>query len=68
MYSTYWQNLQTGQMLLAIPLPNITANTEAEIIFEPPPPKERIYEARLALLKMIPSEDITLKANSVLCK
>lgn len=67
MYNTYWQSLQTGRMLLGIPLPNIKTNADVEVIYEPPPPKDRIYEARLAALKTIPSRDIALEANSMLC-
>jgi len=66
MYSTYWQKLQTGRMLLGIPLPNIKTNANVEVIYEPPPPKERIYEARLAALRTIPSRNIALQANSML--
>ena len=66
MYSKHWQSLQTGEMLLKIGLPGIVENATVAVIKEPPAPKERIYETRVASLKMIPSAPLVLNAYSEL--
>ncbi|KAG0261256.1 hypothetical protein BG011_001237, partial [Mortierella polycephala] len=66
MFSKYWQKFQSGQMLLRIALPSIIKQAEVEVIYERPPPKERIYEARISTLRTIPSEEIALRACSML--
>jgi hypothetical protein len=65
-YSKHWKTLQTGQMLLGIFLPRIVENAIITVINEPPPPKERIYETRVAALKMIPAEALAMGACSKL--
>jgi hypothetical protein len=67
-YSEHWQSLQTGRMLFRMPLPNTTDNMHIEVIYEQPPAKDRIFEARVSKLDMVPSEDIALHAVSLLTK
>lgn len=62
MYSKHWQTLQTGHMLLRVGLPGIIENARVTVIKELPPPKERIYEARVASLKMVPSVTLASEA------
>ncbi|KAF9085155.1 hypothetical protein BGX29_002147 [Mortierella sp. GBA35] len=66
MYSEHWKTLQTDQMLLGIFLPGTVKNAMITVINEPPPPKERIYETRVAALKMIPAEALATDACSML--
>ncbi|KAG0338190.1 hypothetical protein BG005_003836, partial [Podila minutissima] len=65
-YSKHWQLLQTGHMLLGIFLPAVVKHATVAIISKAPPPKERIFETKVATLKMIPSEDLALKALAML--
>ncbi|KAG0195772.1 hypothetical protein BGX28_000644, partial [Mortierella sp. GBA30] len=66
MYSEFWQSSQTGRVLMRIALPEIIHVAEVEVIYEQPPPKQRIYEARVSALKLIPSRDLVLNACSML--
>ncbi|KAF9914206.1 hypothetical protein FBU30_002730, partial [Linnemannia zychae] len=66
MYSEHWKTQQTGQMLLGIFLPGTVKNAVITVINEPPPPKERIYETRVAALKMIPAEDLAIDVCTML--
>ncbi|KAG0078786.1 hypothetical protein BGZ93_003344, partial [Podila epicladia] len=65
-YSNHWQLLQTGEMLLRTPLPRIIEHVRVTVISNAPPPKERIFETKVAALKTIPSKAIALKAVSML--
>ena len=65
-YSKYWKTLQIGYILLRVGLPGIIENTTVTVIKEPSPPKERIYETRVAFLKMVPSVIFALEAFSKL--
>jgi len=65
-YSKHWQLLQTGHMLLGIFLPAIVKHATVAVISVAPPPKERIFEAKVATLKMIPSEALALEALAML--
>lgn len=68
MYSKHWQGLQTGRTLLGITLPTTIENSEVQAVYEHdrPPPKERIFEARVSSLKKIPSLDIAIAACTLL--
>ncbi|KAF9118883.1 hypothetical protein BGW39_000787 [Mortierella sp. 14UC] len=66
MYSEHWKTLQAGKMLLGIFLPGTVKNAMITVINEPPPPKERIYETRVAALKMIPAEALAIDVHSML--
>lgn len=67
-YSSYWQTSQTGQTLFRMTMPLITNGTEHRVLYEPPSAKDRIFETKLAALKMVPNEDVSSQALASLLK